>query len=225
MSFGRFACRAWGAFLLLALFSSPALAQGPGAAAPSPWQARFDVAAGLGWFNGRPDEGYERWYNESLWFGAEGGFFLTENVKLEVGASAATEGRSWSTETPLDSAGQPLSYITSQHEHRISTFSAGVTYQFGRNAWVHPYLGAGVDIDRDRVRTSSWEQPVYPRAGYQSPRQLPDGETTETVARPYGVAGVKVFFSQRVFFRTDLKAAGASGLDKVIIRAMVGADF
>jgi hypothetical protein len=146
-------------------------------------------------------------------------------VKLEVGASAAGEGRSWSNETPLGPAGQPLSYISSQHAHRVSTFSAGVTYQFGRNAWVHPYLGAGVDIDRDRRRTSSWVQPAYPREGYQQPYQAPDVETTETAARLFGVGGMKVFFSQRVFLRADARAAGWTGLDKLVFRAMVGADF
>jgi len=224
MSSGRVACR-WSALLLTSLIASPALAQGSGSAAAT-WQARFDVAAGLGWFSGRPDVGYEQWYTDSFWLGAEGGYFLTEHVKLEVGASAASEGLSWSNETPLGPTGQPQSYISSQHAHRVSTFSAGVTYQFGRNAWVHPYLGAGVDIDRDRIRTSSWVQPAYnPRQPSRQPHQIPDVQTTETAARLFGVGGVKVFFSQRVFLRADAKAAGRTSLDKVVFRAMVGADF
>lgn len=194
------------------------------------WQARFDVAAGIGWMNARPQDGNEQWfsnhwYNDALWYGVEGGYFFTENLKLELGAATASEGRFWTTATaprgPLES------YLSSEHAHRVRTFSAGVTYQFGRNAWVHPYIGGGVDIDRDRIRTRSWVQPAYdPRTGtYQPPYQLPDVVTTETVARPYGMGGVKVFFNQKVFFRADVKAAGRNDLDKVLARVLVGADF
>jgi hypothetical protein len=211
------------AALLLGV-AGDAFAQGTGAP-PPPWGARFELAAGVGWFNADPERGDADWYNDTLWYGVEGGYFFTEHVKAEFGVSAATEGSSWSTETPVDSAGRPVSYVSSQHAHRVSSFSAGLTYQFGSNAWVHPYLGAGVDIDRDRVRTTSWVQPHYPRAGYEVPYQLPEEVTTEMVPRVFAVAGAKLFITQHVFFKADVKVAGQSGVDKVTARVLFGADF
>jgi len=212
------------AALLLGLAAPDAFAQGTGAP-PPPWRARFDLAAGLGWFNASPERADDHWYNDALWYGLEGGYFITEHVKAEIGVSAATEGFSWSSDTPVDSAGRPVAYISSQHTHRVGSFSVGVTYQFGSNAWVHPYLGGGVDIDRDRVRSTSWVQPVYPRSGYEVPHQLPEEVTRETVPQVFAVAGAKVFFTQHAFFKADLKMAGQTGVDKVIARVLFGADF
>ena len=161
-----------------------------------------------------------------MWLGVEAGYFWSEHLKLEVGISGATEATSWTNDVPADANLQRLSYLSSEHAHSVRTLSAGVTYQFRRNAWVHPYLGAGVDIDRDRVRTNTWAQPAYDqRQGYQPPYQLPEVVTTETVGRLFAVGGVKVFFNERVFFRTDLKVAGRSRLDKIVARVMFGADF
>jgi len=30
-------------------------------------------------------------------------------------------------------------------------FSASQAYQFGRNAYIHPFAFAGVDVDRERI--------------------------------------------------------------------------
>ncbi len=226
MSCRRVRCCLGVAALLLGLAAPDAFAQGAGAA-PPPWRARFDFAAGLGWFNASPERADDHWYNDALWYGLEGGYFFTEHVKAEIGVSAATEGFSWSSDTPVDSAGRPVAYISSQHTHRVGSLSGGVTYQFGSNAWVHPYLGGGVDIDRDRVRTTSWVQPVYdPRSGaFEGPYQLPEEVTTETVPRVFAVAGAKLFFTQHAFFKADVKVAGKTGVDKVIARVLFGADF
>ena len=224
MLFRRVPCWIVACSLLVVLAASDLFAQGSSdAQALTPWRPRLDITAGVGWINGRAQSAsrYDNWYNDAAWYGVEAGFYLTENVKLEVGAGAAGEGFAWSQETRFDTLGRPIEWITSNHGHSSRTVSAGVTYQFGSNAWVHPYLGGGVDVDRVKIRTTSYRSGQnYPGTG-----EDPEVVTFETVGHAFAVAGAKVYFSQRVFLRADVKATGRTGLNKVIARFGLGVDF
>ena len=130
----------------------------------------------------------------------------------------------------------PLSSIYLEHAYQSFAVSVGQSYQFRRNALFHPFVGAGVDIERraSRDRTSSAVGPVYTRNPLNpqivtvtrqiSIPALTRTETTVAVS-PYAAAGFKAYFTERGFFRTDLKVSLGSGVDRVIWRAGFGADF
>ena len=119
---------------------------------------------------------------------------------------------------------------------KASAVSVGQSYQFGRNALFHPFVTAGVDIERQRheIERPAQSVAIYARSplnpqvvqvtGQISIPALTRTETAVTVS-PYAAAGFKAYFTERGFFRTDLKVSVRSGIDRVIWRAGFGVDF
>lgn len=185
---------------------------------------RVDLSAGVGWYCARVDDAvYERWYNDAASYDVQVGYYVTENVKIELGAAAAGEGRSWSADTRIDARGR-VEHLNREHFFHVGTVSGALVYQFRRNAWIHPFLGAGVDVDRERERVITR---VYPIASsvYPGPYDETDTTKTEIVGGMFAVAGLKTYFNERTFFRADLKVGGLTDADKVVARMGFGVDF
>jgi hypothetical protein len=112
---------------------------------------------------------------------------------------------------------------------RRTTLALTAVYQFGHNAWVHPYVAGGVTVSEeawsgreDRQTYTSTPQNFNVRLADVS-AVLP--ASTHTVVRPVAVLGLKVYLARRVYARAEVHLLGASTADLVVLRAGVGFDF
>ena len=114
------------------------------------------------------------------------------------------------------------------HSYRMHTLSLVQTYQFRHNEWVHPFIGAGLDLDWERrtvdgsvqVIDSRGDQPIFfERAA--ATRNAPPLHR----ARVSAIAGFKAYVARNAFLRTDLRASVTDGLDQVAWRFGFGWDF
>lgn len=208
--------------------AGPLAAQIPSAPSSSPSVAlpRADVSAAVGWFSGTAErsegsrpEG-DSWYHDAASFSVHGGYYWTENVKLEASAAWGGTGQAWSGGEFRDPAGRPY-YRSTEHAVTTRTVSAAVIYQFGHNLTLHPFVGAGIDVDfvRDRRFTTSYGDPL---ALYPSPFEE---RAERTEARLLVLLGVKAYVTERLFVRADVHAGGAGSARKVIPRIGLGIDF
>jgi hypothetical protein len=128
--------------LLLLLGPRPALAQDP--------LVRGDVSATLGWFSANKSEleSYNDWYNRSLIGEAAGSVYWTNHWKTEIAAGASTEAWVYGSQT-FELNGARL-FAPSRVRFGTRRLSFTQQYQFGDNEWVHPYLGAGIDLVWER---------------------------------------------------------------------------
>jgi hypothetical protein len=210
--------------------------ESPGDQSPASPLSRADVTASIGSFGAkRPDASEHNDWTHSLFAGIGGGYYWTDHLKTEVDVSSGGRAEAYSSE----SAGvpeSPQSSIYLEHAYQSFAASVGQSYQFGRNAQFHPFVVAGVDIEhlRHAIERPAQTVAVYTRnplnpQAVQVVTQIPIPALTRTetavTVSPYAAAGFKAYFTERAFFRTDLKVNVRSGIDRVIWRAGFGADF
>jgi outer membrane protein W len=95
-------------------------------------------------------------------------------------------------------------------------------YQFGHNAWVHPYVGAGAVVLWETSRLE-FDQPRFAIPGLP----LPPSEPAETATRvkPVVSAGLKAYISPRVFVRADILLSPWTTSRDVTVRGGIGVDL
>ena len=213
------ACSTVALGVLLAL-ATPGWAQTTG----SP-TTRSDVTGTLGWFNGQksvPDNynGRNDWYNRSLYAGVGAGWYWTDNWKTEVEGGATTEGELRGTQ--LTFVGRQTT-IYSTYAFRTARLAVGQQYQFLHNAWVHPFVGGGIDFTWESIDQSD---EIFPPAPNSGPQVVNHPRRREFHARPFATLGLKAYMTPRGFFRTDMRfVANSHGLDEVTLRFGFGIDF
>ena len=190
-------------------------------AVPGP-VSQGDVSGTVGWLNANKTEldnfaGSNDWYNRSLYGGAGLGWYWTDHWKTEIetGFSSTAEIRVYAPAV-IDGRTASLSSTYALLTRRVTV---GQQYQFLRNAWVHPFAGAGLDLtweQTDRRDDVYW---AYPIRTTTHPRQ------TELLTRPFAMFGAKAYFTPRAFVRTDLKLVFDKGIDEVLVRFGLGVDF
>jgi hypothetical protein len=203
-----------------------AQAAAPESSATAP---QFDATGYVAWFRGnRGDIGgdtFRDWYTAGL-LGAGIGRYWTEHLKTEAEVAVTGRGNLVSFE---DLHGEPSvsRYVYRNHTYQVHTLSLVQSYQFRQNAWVHPFVGVGIDVDWERrtvegsvqVTDSRGEQPRF------SSEPLPRDVDTRVVGRAVAIAGFKAYVARYAFFRTDVRASLANGLDHVAWRFGFGWDF
>ncbi|HKY22596.1 MAG TPA: hypothetical protein VJM31_15390 [Vicinamibacterales bacterium] len=179
---------------------------------------RNDAAFSIGWAGSqirfphtdprRPS--YELW-RSSLLLGVSGGHYWTDHLKTDVEAGwYRTPERENYQDVVIDGR---RTLVSSTYRIRDARLAIGQSFQFGRNASVHPYVGAGAEISRRSVDL----EPVLPG-------RTPIVETS-TLVRPFVKAGAKMYASEKLFFVTDLKVGFNRDLDHVLWKIGVGFDF
>jgi hypothetical protein len=191
--------------------------------------ADFDAAVYVAWFRGnRGDIGqdtFRDWYTTHLW-SAGIGHYWTEHLKTEAEVSVTGRGNLVSFE---ELHGEPFlsRAVYRNHSYRIHTLSLVQAYQFRHNVWVHPFIGAGLDLDWERrtvdgsvqVIDSRGDQPIF------SSEPLPPETHRRFIARAIAIAGFKAYVAPNAFLRMDLHASVTDGLDQVAWRFGFGWDF
>ena len=198
----------------LAVFPIAAHAQ---TAEPPPF--RFDTGTSIGWFTaGHPEPGNccADW-SSSLFKGVGGGYYWTDHLKseMEIAWPGTTRAFSYSDARPVNGT---VSYTYEEHAYRGLKVSASQLYQFGQNAMFHPFAGGGVDVDREEytITRSTQTGSVLTRVNL-SERELH--------TRPFVTTGFKAYFSERAFFRTELKVGFSQQIDQVIWKSGIGVDL
>ena len=212
------------------------LAMAMGCAGPAAAQSipRHDAAVMFGWSAAnrpRPSLPYDYWLG--AWFTTvTGGWYWSDHQKTEV--TVAGSGQRMYAGAYEFTENSPLLYTTrySTFALRTQLFSGAQVYQFFHNASVHPFVGAGVEINRERVRTETTED-TYVRASTSpaSPYELTTSSQTRTEPevrfkpRVFAIAGVKGYLSERTFIRVDLSVSAGRAFDRFAWRIGGGFDF
>ena len=211
------------------LVSGTAAAQAEAPAATTP---RADFHAVIGWQNLRQDRGvdtfdtFNNWTNGIFYGGAGAGWYWTDHVKTQVDFGAGTLGRGYRyRQLTINgvSTGE-----TSRIAVRQQSVAVSQQYQFFRNQWFHPHLGAGLDIARETRREEF--QPVFvfdqvARTSRQVSPARTEGPSHDTIVRPFAEVGFKAYMTRRAFFTGDTRLMFRGGIDEVLFRVGFGVDF
>ena len=190
---------------------------------------RNDAVTSIGWggSENRLIE-YDRWRG-SLFLGVSGGHYWTDHLKTEVEAGwHSSADHETYQELMIDGL---RTSARSMYRIRDARLAIGQSFQFGRNDWVHPYVGAGADIVR---RNIALDRPAQTGYAYNTLPNRPPADVvipalrtneTSVLVRPFVKTGAKMYASERLFFVTELKLGFAPELDHVLWKLGVGVDF
>jgi hypothetical protein len=199
----------------------------PGAAQDRSPLARGDVSGTAGWIavNTTEFESYNDWHGQGLFtFGA--GWYWTDHLKTDVEIGTSTETQTYGA-FPVDIGGQ-RHFVTSAIRFSSTRVALLQRYQFGRNQWFHPSVGAGVDIVRESY--SRREEPIYvydqvARQNRLLREPIPYGDEHETALRALIVGGFKGYVTPRTFFLGDMRVTFAARAEDILFRVGFGVDF
>lgn len=190
-----------------------------------------DATVSVGWF-GAPYPGlerYNRWHG-SVFAGAAGGHYWTDHLKSEAEAAwlSRVEVDAYESEAVSDGT----LYFRSSYRFQDFKLSFAQIYQFGDNAWVHPYFGAGMDIDSlrsDENRPAQVASIYTPGGASGTSKQVSLAALSERDsrlrARPFVKTGFKFYASDSTFFTTEWKFGLGNGLQHALWKTGIGIDF
>lgn len=192
---------------------------------------RLDAGAYFGWFGANKSEldAYDHWYKEA-WHGSlSGGYYWTEHLKTELDFSGTSRADLYGQGVPFET--QTAIGVSNIH-HEFSTHSLALVqhYQFGRNAWFHPTLGAGVALTWETERRHIPPTYAFDASGRFPTNRLvaparTEGPHTRLRAGALATAGFKAYLSERAFFRSDVRVSFRDRVDDVAMRFGFGVDF
>jgi opacity protein-like surface antigen len=173
--------------------------------------ARWDVSGNVAWFGSDKSDiapQWDRWYDVPA-VTVSVGHYWTPHLKAEISATASRAGRIYVSE-PIAIRGQSLpAFRSSEHIFQATTVNAGVAYQFFENQWFHPFVGAGLELVREKQRVDVIQQ-IIPALAPAPPLIIPPSRGRDEVhyaAWPFVDAGFKWYVSEQAFVRTDLLAS------------------
>ena len=194
----------------------------------SPALADNDVSIALGWSGAEHNiRGHDRrrWHG-SLLVAASGGHYWTDHLKTEVDFSWASPRDRDIYETLERQGG--FTYALSDYGAHDLRLGVVQLFQFGRNDWVHPYVGVGADlVRRQATLTRDRQSRVIYLQNRSVPVEIPAAteRTTTTFAEAVVKTGLKMYATEQVFFNTELKLGVRRDVDHVVWKFGMGFDF
>jgi outer membrane protein W len=212
---------------LTALFAGPAHAQTAGVL-PAPVVPRPDIAGTIGWLSVNKSELTDSndWYNRSAQGALIFGWYWSPHIKTELEASASSHAELYAAREDFINGIRVFGPSEYHFSTRRVTFAA--QYQFGDNAWFHPHVAAGVDVNREKTRRFDHDVYVYDPVARLSTlvhRSTRHPDAIDTHVRPFVGAGFKGYFTRRGFVRSDVRVILAERIEEAIVRVGVGVDF
>jgi opacity protein-like surface antigen len=185
-----------------------------------------DTTLSVGWAGAEHETQEQRRWHGNLLVGLSGGRYWTDHLKTEVEAS----WNSGQTHQVYETIERQGGYTYALSEYRAHDLRVGVAqlYQFGRNQWVHPYVGIGADVVR---RATSLERLPQSRTVFVQnrnvPVDIPGASERKTMVFVQAVfkTGVKMYASETAFFNTELKFGMRRDIDHVVWKIGMGVDF
>jgi hypothetical protein len=192
--------------------------------------SRADTHFVIGWQNLNKEQpgsqSFNNWVNGIVYGGAGAGWYWTDHLKTQVDFGAGTEGDQHRYE-PIVGNGQTVS-VSSLFRVRQQSLAVSQQYQFFRNQWFHPHVGAGIDIARETT-TEQYSAIFVFDSATRTSRQLEpprnEGPDHRTIARPFAEVGFKAYMTRKAFFTADTRLMYRKGLDEVLFRLGFGIDF
>jgi len=176
-----------------------------------PATPRWDVAGQLSMLNRNKSDlsRWDHWYSVAAINGTAG-YYWTPHFKSEIEIGTSGEGTIASQEEALVS-GQSVPYPRYRdHKLRETTLGATAMYQFFENQWVHPFVGVGAELVRERHLADALP-PSSVRFSTAVPSlSLPSVPAIDTISysvRPIVTGGFKFYVSPHAFVRTDVRTA------------------
>ena len=195
--------------------------------------ARGDAHFVIGWQNLHKDQPpavqnccNNDWLN-NIFYGAGGvGWYWTDHLKTQVDFGGGTRADQY--RYSYVTTGTQSTNTSSRLSVQEQSVAVGQQYQFFRNQWFHPHVGAGLDIARETTRETY--QPIFvydsaTRTTTQLAPQRTEGPEHRTVARPFVEAGFKAYMTRRAFFIGDTRLKFKGRVDEVLFRVGFGVDF
>lgn len=191
--------------------------------------SRGDVHFVLGWQNLHKEQPAQNndWLNGILYGGAGAGWYWTDHLKTQVDFGAGTEARQYRYE-PLLVSGQTTTATSSRLNVRQQSLAVAQHYQFFRNQWFHPHVGAGIDIARETTTEDYDPVFVFDPVTHVSRQITPahsEGPNHRIIARPFAEAGLKAYMTRQAFFTADSRWMFRNGLEEALFRIGFGIDF
>lgn len=186
-----------------------------------------DVMLSTGWAGAEHRIYDGRHWHGSLLLGASAGHYWTPHLKTEVEAS-------WNSPRArgiYENIERDGGYTYALSDYRAHDTRVGVVqiYQFGRNEWVHPYVGVGADVVRRVASTDRLQQSrtVFVPPNRQIPIEIPGVSARKTTVFAQAVlkTGLKMYVAERTFFHTELKFGVRRDVDHVVWKLGMGVDF
>jgi len=176
-----------------------------------PAAARWDVSGQLSMLNRNKSElsQWDHWYSVAAVNGT-GGYYWTPHWKSEFEIGMSGEGTiDAEEETPVP--GQSFPYLR-YRDHKLREMTVGATalYQFFENQWVHPFVGVGAELVRERHLADAMPAASIRFSTAVPSLPLPPVPAIDTVSysvRPVLTGGFKFYVSPRAFVRTDVRTA------------------
>jgi opacity protein-like surface antigen len=194
--------------------------------APKKWDVSVTVAAAH-MSPGESDTRYwDDWYFAGRYAAAIGRYW-TEHLKTEVEYARSGEDSIYFQDSGRV-AETGLTYpITLESFHRLEQLSARMTWQFGRNTWIHPYVSGGIVGDRERQRRHIAEQYGYPvgRERLLLTREFNSGPTREYRLGFSADAGAKFYVSRNAFIKSGVNFTFSGRARTFNLLAGFGMDF
>jgi hypothetical protein len=170
-----------------------------------PDHAKVELGASLGVMTATPGEldsrSYDEWYGTARYAGSIS-YYWTRHLKTEFEHQWSHEGERFFLEDIRVNA-TPYT-IQGQRYHQLQQSALRVVWQFGDNAWVHPYVSAGavLDIERQHVHVD----PIF-QFGNRGERTVVQQEMesehrTELRGGWTIGGGAKFYMTERSFFNT-----------------------
>jgi hypothetical protein len=154
------------------------------------------------------------------------GHYWTDHLKTDVEASWSAPRRHQVYENIERQGG----YTFALSDYRAHDVRLGIAqvYQFGRNEWVHPYVGVGADVVR---RQATLERMPQSRGVFVQNRNIPvdipaaSERKTSVFAQAVLKTGLKMYVSEKAFFNTELKFGVRRDVDHIVWKIGMGIDF
>ena len=215
------------------IFAALLMADGA-AQAQTPDRSKWDVNLTAGFFENRPfdeaNSSSDEWYGEGR-YAASIGYYWTEHFKTELEFANTGEGRRWTQEIVRVPGTSQLHTISTEVFHRLQQASARAVWQFNENAWVHPYVNAGLVFDAERRTWQSPPQFYYPGDPRTRPPVLIRPEInrgSKVMDYRYGVTlggGSKFYMSPSTYLNTGLQVTYAKPATTASFLVGFGVDF
>jgi hypothetical protein len=192
-------------------------------------EKRWEAGASVALIETRPggnDTPYrDNWYAQGRYAGAIAHYW-TSHLKTELEYSVSGEGSRY-VQDYVRVNGQVFPY-TFESFHQLQQGSLRMVWQFRHNAWVHPYLSAGLVLDAERRRTHM--PPQYQPTGRANElivvrNALDSRERTELRGGVTFGGGAKFYMSSNAFFNTGAIASYSKPAATISLVAGIGIDF
>lgn len=214
------------AFAALVCVFVPAVLHAQSDVRPLP---RNDATVSTGWIGARhphPADTYDDWHG-SLFGGIGFGRYWTDHLKTEIEAGWLSTVKSERYQTVV--VGLDPTYAESDVFFKDLRLSLAQSVQFGHNAWIHPFLGAGVDVDYLRTIEDRATQvnTIFLSSRDSRSVVVPEVHARETRFRavPFVKGGFKFYITDRTFVVQEFKFGLANGVDHVLWKTGLGIDF